>query len=62
MASYVKKLNEKDGHIDFTKPALEIDKFVRAMHPWPGAFAYINIGDSRQKTIKILKVVDKNIR
>ena len=62
MASYVKKLNKKNGHIDFTKPALEIDKFIRAMYPWPGAFAHISIGNSRQKTIKILKVVDKNIK
>lgn len=39
-ASYVKRLKKQDGLIDWTKPAEEIERFIRAMAPWPSAFAY----------------------
>lgn len=49
-ASYVSILNKKDGQIDWQKSALEIEKFIRAMHPWPGAFSYLDN--------KIIKIID----
>jgi methionyl-tRNA formyltransferase len=32
-------LKKEDGRIDWTKGAEEIDRQVRAFHPWPGAYA-----------------------
>lgn len=48
--SYAGILKKKDGRIDWSKPASEIERFVRAMHSWPGAFSQFNGG-----TIKIIK-------
>lgn len=31
-------INKEDGHLDFTKPAVELERRVRAFTPWPGAF------------------------
>ena len=41
-ASYAVKLSRDDGHIDWNKSALEIEKLVRALYPWPGAWAEID--------------------
>ena len=37
-ATYAPPLKKEDGHIDWRKGATEIDRHVRAFHPWPGAF------------------------
>lgn len=38
-ATYTKILSREDGRIDWKRGALEIDRFVRAMRPWPEAHA-----------------------
>ena len=38
LASYAKKLEKKEGEIDWNRPAEVIHNQVRAMYPWPGAF------------------------
>jgi len=35
-ASHCRKLNRKDGAIDWSRPAVEIERWIRAYHPWPG--------------------------
>lgn len=50
-ASYVKMLKKEDGKIDWTKPAPEIERMIRAHNPWPGTY-----GEIGGKTIKIIKV------
>jgi methionyl-tRNA formyltransferase len=37
-ATYAPMLRKEDGHIHWTKEADEIDRQVRAFHPWPGAY------------------------
>ena len=59
-ATYAPKLTKNDGHIDWSKPAEEIERFVRAMTPWPGAWS--RIADRGSQIVKQLKILDvKNI-
>lgn len=37
-ATYCKMLSKEDGRIDWTQPALVIERATRAYDPWPGAF------------------------
>jgi methionyl-tRNA formyltransferase len=37
-ASYAPMLKKENGRLDFSRPAVELERRVRAMHPWPGAF------------------------
>lgn len=37
-ASYAPKLKRQDGRIDWSDPADEIERKIRAFNPWPGAF------------------------
>ncbi|MBI4779278.1 methionyl-tRNA formyltransferase [Candidatus Falkowbacteria bacterium] len=39
-ASYAKELTKSDGLIDWPKPALNLEKFIRAMNPWPMAWTW----------------------
>ena len=38
-ATYAPQLKKEDGHLDFSRPAVELERQVRAFTPWPGAFA-----------------------
>lgn len=41
-----KKLEKSDGILAWTQPAIELERRVRAMHPWPGAATTLPGGDS----------------
>jgi methionyl-tRNA formyltransferase len=42
LATYAPMLSKEDGHIDWTKPANQIERFIRGVTPWPGAFSFVN--------------------
>jgi methionyl-tRNA formyltransferase len=50
LASYSSVISKADGEIDWTKPAEEIWRRVRALQPWPGAFS--------QWQGKLLKIIE----
>jgi methionyl-tRNA formyltransferase len=56
-ATYAPMLKKEDGVLDFQKPALELERRVRAMNPWPGA--YFEWNGSLLKVHKA-RVVDDN--
>lgn len=35
LATYAHKLNKDEGRLDWTRPAVELERRVRAFHPWP---------------------------
>ena len=37
-STYAPMLKKQDGFLDFTRPAIELERRVRAMNPWPGAW------------------------
>ena len=42
LASYAKKITKAEGRIDWTRPAIEIARCVRAFNPWPVAHSMLN--------------------
>ncbi len=40
-ATYAPKLNREDARLDFTKPATQLERQIRAYTPWPGALALL---------------------
>ena len=40
--TYAPKLSREDGRLDWSEPALSLDRRVRAMNPWPGAFTQLD--------------------
>lgn len=47
-ATYVKTINKEMGKIDFTQPAVKIERLIRGLNPWPSAYTFLD-----GKTLKI---------
>ena len=56
-ATYAPKLTRQSGRIDWRKPAEEIERLVRACHPWPGTWT-----KWQEKILKIIEVDDKILK
>lgn len=41
-ATYAAKISKSEAHIDWTRPAVEIDRLIRAFNPAPGAYTTWN--------------------
>ncbi len=56
-ATHVGMIKKDFGLIDFNKPAVEIERLMRGLDPWPSAFTHLN-----GKTLKLWRaeVVEKN--
>ena len=48
LSNYVKMLDKQLGNIDFNKSAVEIERLIRGLNPWPSAFTSLG-----EKTLKI---------
>jgi methionyl-tRNA formyltransferase len=51
-ATVTKKLRKEDGHIKWDRSQREIDCHIRAMTPWPSAYAWV----PQEKDLKMLKI------
>ncbi len=57
-ANYAQKLNKLDGKIDWKKPAVEIERQVRALNPWP--VAYTECGQHHMRIWQAEALLQKN--
>ncbi len=48
-ATYAAKLTREDGLIDWSKTREEVDRRIRAMNPWPGAYTWFPTDDGPKK-------------
>ena len=48
--TYAPMLKKEEGELDFSKPAYELDRKVRAFHPWPGT--YFTLDGKRVKVLE----------
>lgn len=54
-ASYAGKIEKSSGSIDWRKPAIEIERHVRAMTPWPGAWTMLT-SPAQQQRLRLASV------
>lgn len=52
-STYVKMISKSFGEIDFTKSAVQIERLIRGLNPWPSAFTHLDG--------KILKIWDADV-
>jgi methionyl-tRNA formyltransferase len=41
LVTYAPKLSREDARLNFLKPAVELERQIRAHHPWPGSLALL---------------------
>lgn len=63
-ATYTKRLTRADGQVNWQKSDAEIERFIRAMSPWPGAWTLVRKHghkETKPQRLKILKAhLEKN--
>jgi methionyl-tRNA formyltransferase len=42
--TYARKISREEGRLDWRRPAVELERRVRALDPWPGAFFFEHVG------------------
>lgn len=42
LANYAHKLNKEEALLDFSRPAVELERLIRAFHPWPICHTTLN--------------------
>ncbi len=52
----VRKLTKADGRIDWSRPAIDVERHVRGMQPWPGPFSELHQLGRPVQRLQILKV------
>jgi methionyl-tRNA formyltransferase len=49
LATYAGRLTREAGELDWTKTREELDRRIRAMNPWPGAFTWLPTAEGARK-------------
>src|SRR6266446_1980342 len=64
LATYAPKLTRDDGKIDWSESAEIIERKIRALNPWPGAFALVSEKSGRVLRLKVFdaKIADEEGR
>jgi methionyl-tRNA formyltransferase len=52
--TYAHKLGKEEGALDWRRPAAELERKVRAFHPWPGTWFELPLGNGATERIKVL--------
>ncbi len=55
-ATYAPKLTRQHGEISWTQTPDELDRHIRAMNPWPGAFTWLPTAEGSRK-LKVFTVI-----
>jgi methionyl-tRNA formyltransferase len=53
LATYAPKLDRDSGKIDWSRDCWYLDRLVRAMNPWPGAFTWVQHPDGSARKLKV---------
>ncbi len=60
-ATYTKKFTREDGRIDWKKTDEDNERFIRAMHPWPGAWTKVRVKRDTKYVIRRLKILKAHL-
>ncbi len=54
-ATYASMFSKQDGLLDFARPAVEIERKVRAFDPWPGTFLKTEQGPLKIRQVRLVE-------
>jgi methionyl-tRNA formyltransferase len=61
-ATYAGKLDRDSGLVHWTESCWQIDRLVRAMNPWPGAYTLVAMGGVPPRRLKLHRVLPMHRR
>jgi methionyl-tRNA formyltransferase len=57
LVTYAPKLSREDGRIGWNTRAIEIERKIRALNPWPGAHTFITMRGGIPQSLKIFSTI-----
>ncbi len=57
-ATYAGRLTREDGRLDWSRSAVEIERRIRAMNPWPAATTVVPLADGAPVRLKIFSAAE----
>ena len=60
LATYAGRLQRQDGRIDWSQSAIEIERRIRAMNPWPAASTELPLGAGGTARLKVFSAAIEN--
>jgi methionyl-tRNA formyltransferase len=61
-ATYAGKLDRDSGLVHWNESCWQIDRLVRAMNPWPGAYTLVSLSDQSARRLKLHRVLPMHRR
>ena len=61
-ATYAGKLDRDSGLVHWTESCWQVDRLVRAMNPWPGAYTLVSLADEPPRRLKLHRVLPMHRR
>lgn len=61
-ATYAGKLDRDSGLVNWREPGWQIDRLVRAMNPWPGAYTMVSLAGGTSRRLKLHRVLPMHRR
>ncbi len=55
-STYLGKLSRSDGELDFSRPAGELERLIRAFDPWPGAYTRLELRNPKSRAVSSAKL------
>lgn len=55
LATYAGRLQREDGRMNWSCPAVELERLVRAMNPWPAAFTELPMAAGGRERVKVFR-------
>ena len=60
-ASYVTTIDKSQGNIDFNQPAIQIERYIRGLNPWPSAYTFLDGKNLKVWQADVIKKVDDDL-
>jgi methionyl-tRNA formyltransferase len=57
LATHAPKLSREDGRIEWSSPAVVIERKIRALNPWPSAHTTIKLREEQPQVLKIFSAI-----
>jgi methionyl-tRNA formyltransferase len=58
LSTYAPKLVREDGGLDWSRPAVELERRIRAYDPWPGTFTMFTDHRGRARRLKVFPMAE----
>lgn len=62
LSTHTHRLERADAHLDWSRPAVELERLIRAMNPKPGAHGVITLSSGKSLSLKVFSAEVRSLK